>query len=67
MRKLMLVGSAMAMFAVGGCSHYVANKGAEYHQAKADQAARHGDYGKAADQERKADRDADRAAAAPLP
>lgn len=67
MRKLMLVGSAMAMFAVGGCSHYMANKSAEYHQAKADKAARRGDYGVAAEHERKAARDEQRAADAPLP
>ena len=66
MRKLVFVGSALAMLG-GGCSHYVASKGEAYHEAKAERASARGDYGKAADQERKAARDADRAATAPIP
>jgi hypothetical protein len=65
MRKLVLVGSALAM--LGGCSHYVSRQGEAYHEAKAERASARGDYGKAAEHERKAARDAERAASAPLP
>ncbi len=66
MRKLLMLASTIGLLGIG-CSHYVERKGVEYHQAKADKAAAHGDYYQAADQERKADVDRDRAASAPLP
>jgi hypothetical protein len=65
MRKIVIAG-LMTLF-VGGCSHYAASKSADYHQQKADRAAERGNYGVAADQQRKADVDRDRAATAPLP
>jgi hypothetical protein len=66
MRKLLMLAGTFGLLA-GGCSHYAERRAAEYHQAKADRAARHGNYYKAAREERKADIDRERAAEAPLP
>ncbi len=49
------------------CSHTVDSARTEYHQTRAEHAAQHGNYAKAADQERKAHIDARKAATAPLP
>ena len=67
MHKLTFIGGALAVLLAGGCSHYVASKGEAYHESKAERASARGDYGKAAEEERKAARDAERAATAPMP
>jgi hypothetical protein len=67
MGKLMFVGGALAMLLGSGCSHYVASKGEAINQAKANEARARGDYGKAEEYQRKADRDAARAAGAVIP
>ena len=69
MRKIGWALGAGALFALGavGCSHSMGEAKADYHQERADSAASHGNYYKAADQQRKADIDRDKAATAPLP
>lgn len=69
MRKLILaVGAAASLgLCAFGCSHTVDSARADYHRSRAEHAAEHGDYAKAADQQRKADIDQSKAATAPLP
>jgi hypothetical protein len=58
MRKVLMMGAALTMLGAGfGCSRSFDRAKADYHQNRADSAARHGHYYKAADQERKADID----------
>ncbi|HEX4456461.1 MAG TPA: hypothetical protein VIA18_00745 [Polyangia bacterium] len=61
--------SATSMLALGavGCSHTVDQARADYHQDKADRAADHGRYIKAAHEQRAADIDERKAEEAPLP
>jgi sRNA-binding protein len=65
----MLAFGAVAALAVGalGCSHSLHEAKAEYHQNRAERAAEHGNYYKAAHEERKANRDEYKANSAPLP
>ena len=69
MRKLMLAFGAVSALALGGfgCSHTVHEAKAEYHQDRADSAAEHGNYYKAAHEERKAQHEERKADYAPLP
>jgi hypothetical protein len=69
MRKLMLAFGAVSALTLGafGCSHSLHEAKADYHQDRADRAAEHGNYYKAAREERKADRDEMKADSAPLP
>lgn len=69
MRKLMLALTAVSTLALGafGCSHSLREAKADYHQDRAERAAEHGNYYKAAREERKADRDQRKADYAPLP
>lgn len=50
-----------------GCSHSLHEAKADYHQGRADRAAEHGNYYKAAREEDKAQRDERKADSAPLP
>ena len=69
MRKLMLSLAACGTLSLAafGCSHTVEEAKADYHQDKADRAAEHGRYYKAAREEHAADRDKVKADEAPLP
>lgn len=69
MRKLMLALGALSALGLAafGCSHSLHEAKADYHQERADRAAEHGNYYKAAHEERKADRDQSKADYAPLP
>jgi hypothetical protein len=69
MRTLMLAFGAVSALTLGafGCSHSLHEAKADYHQDRADRAAEHGNYYKAAREERKADRDEMKADSAPLP
>jgi sRNA-binding protein len=69
MRKVMLAFGAVSALALGafGCSHTMHEAKAEYHQDRADSAAEHGDYDKAAREENKAQRDESKPDYAPLP
>jgi hypothetical protein len=69
MRKLILAFGAVSALALGafGCSHSLHEAKADYHQNRADRAAEHGNYYKAAREERKADVDQAKANSAPLP
>ncbi len=69
MRKWMLAMSAGSLLALGafGCSHTVDQARADYHQDKAERAADHGLYDKAAREQRAADIDEHKAEEAPLP
>ncbi|MCA1664804.1 MAG: hypothetical protein LC659_11130 [Myxococcales bacterium] len=65
----MMLALGVSALAVGafGCSHSLREAKADYHQDRANRAAAHGDYYKAAREERKADRDQIKADSAPLP
>lgn len=69
MHKLMLALGAAATLALAGfgCSHSIEQAKADYHQDRANRAAEHGRYYKAAREEHKADRDQIKADEAPLP
>ena len=69
MRKLMLSLAACGALGLAafGCSHTVDEAKADYHQNRADRAAAHGDYYKAARQEHAAQHDQVKADEAPLP
>ena len=69
MRKWMLAMSAASMLGLGafGCSHSVDEARADYHHDKAERAAEHGRYDKAAREQRAADIDERKAEEAPLP
>lgn len=69
MHKLMLALGAASMLALGafGCSHSLEQAKADYHQDRADRAAEHGHYYKAAREEHKANREQIKADEAPLP
>jgi sRNA-binding protein len=69
MRKLVLALGAVAALAIGafGCSHALHEAKADYHQDRADRAAEHGNYYKAAREEHKANREERKADEAPLP
>ena len=69
MRKWMLAMSAASLLGLGavGCSHSVDEARADYHQDKAERAAEHGRYDKAAREQRAADIDERKAEEAPLP
>ena len=69
MRKLALAFGAVSALTLGafGCSHSLHEAKADYHQDRAERAAEHGNYYKAAREERKADRDERKADEAPLP
>jgi hypothetical protein len=69
MRKLMLSLAAAGTLALAafGCSHTVEEAKADYHQDKADRAADHGRYDKAAREQNAADRNQVKADEAPLP
>lgn len=68
MRRVMLAVGAAATLAVGafGCAHAY-RAGAEYHQDRAERAAEHGHFAKAAHEERKAAHDEHRADRSLLP
>lgn len=69
MRKLMLAMGAVSMLGFGafGCSHSLHEAKADYHQDRADRAASHGNYYKAAREEHAAQREERKADYAPLP
>ncbi len=69
MRKLMVGIGVAATLALGalGCSHTVDNARAGYHEQRAESAAQHGNYAKAAQHENKAAIDRSKAETAPLP
>ena len=69
MRKLMLAFGAVSALTLGafGCSHSLHEAKADYHQDRAEHAAEHGNYYKAAREEHKAQRDEVKADEAPLP
>jgi hypothetical protein len=68
MRTLLLSASLLMGVAggLGACAH-IDRERAEYHERKAERAARHGHYYKAAREERKADRAREDAYYDPLP
>ncbi len=56
MRKLLMLSAALGMLGAGlGCSRSLDRARANYHENRADRAASHGRYEKAAREERKAD------------
>jgi hypothetical protein len=65
MRLLSILIAASALFV--GCSRSVERAEAHYYQRRADKAAEHGRYYKAAREQEKADRHRENAAEAPLP
>jgi hypothetical protein len=67
MRKLMLAAASALALGAFGCSHTVHEAKAEYHQSRADSAAEHGRYNKAAREENKAQHEQSKADYAPLP
>jgi hypothetical protein len=69
MRKLMLAMGAVSALAMSafGCSHAIHQAKADYHEDRADRAARHGHFGKAIREEEKADREERKADRAVLP
>ena len=67
MRTLSILLSVGALALVSGCSHTVERAEAHYYQNRADSAAAHGDYYKAAREQYKSDRAAEKAEEAPLP
>jgi hypothetical protein len=69
MRKLVLAVGAVSALALGafGCSHSLHEAKADYHQERAESAAEHGNYDKAAHEEHKAAREENKADNAPLP
>lgn len=69
MHKSILAFGAVSMLALGGfgCSHSLHEAKAEYHEGRAERAAEHGNYDKAAREEHKAQRDEVKAETAPLP
>lgn len=69
MHKLILAFGAVSALALGsfGCSHSLHEAKADYHQNRAERAAEHGNYYKAAREEHKANREERRADEAPLP
>ena len=69
MRKLMLSLGAVSALAIGafGCSHSLHEAKADYHHDRAERAADHGHYIKAAREERKSEREEIKADNAPLP
>ncbi len=69
MRKLMIGTGVAATLALGafGCSHTVDNARASYHESRAESAASHGNYAKAAEHQNKAEIDRSKAETAPLP
>jgi hypothetical protein len=69
MRKLMLFTGVAVTLALGafGCSHTIDTERANYHESRAESAARHGDYAKAAEHQRKEEIDRSKAETAPLP
>jgi hypothetical protein len=69
MRKLVLAMGAVSALALGafGCSHSLHEAKADYHQDRAERAAEHGNYYKAAREERRADHEERKADNAPLP
>ena len=69
MQRIMLAIGAAATLAMGafGCSHSLNRARAEYHEDKAERAAEHGHYYKAAREERKAQHDEYKAETSPLP
>jgi len=67
MKVAAIFAGIVSVFALGaGCAHYDAQR-AEYHQARARQAAQQGDYHSAAREERKAERAYEEADEDPLP
>jgi sRNA-binding protein len=67
MRKLVLAMGAVLALGAFGCSHSLREAKADYHQDRADRAAEHGNYYKAAREEHKANREERKADYAPLP
>jgi hypothetical protein len=68
MRKLVLtLGVSALAFGAFGCSHSLHEAKADYHQNRADRAAEHGRYDKAAREEHKAEHEDRKADYAPLP
>ncbi len=69
MRKLMVSLAACGVLGLAafGCSHSMEEAKADYHQDKAERAADHGRYDKAAREQNAADRDKVKADEAPLP
>lgn len=66
MRLALAIAFGFVSLGVMGCAH-VDRERAEYHEDKARRAANHGDYHKAAREERKADHLEHRAETDPLP
>lgn len=66
MRLAAIFAGIVSVFGFAACAHQDAQR-AEYHQAKARQAADRGDYGRAAHEERKAQRAYQQADQDPLP
>lgn len=69
MRKMVLAMSAVGALTLGafGCSHSMEQAKADYHHDKAERAAEHGHFIKAAHEQHKANIDEDKAESAPLP
>ena len=67
MRKLILAAASALALGAFGCSHTYHEAKADYHQNRADAAAEHGNYYKAAHEQQKADVDHSKADYAPLP
>ncbi len=66
MKFAAIFAGIMSVFGFAGCAHYDANR-AEYHEAKARQAADQGDYHRAARESRKAEHAYEQAEQDPLP
>lgn len=67
MRTLLALTAAAGLLAATGCSRTVERTEAHYYQHRADSAAEHGRYYKAAREQDKADRAYERSEEAPLP
>jgi hypothetical protein len=67
MRTLILAAATALSLGALGCSHTYHEAKADYHQNRADSAAEHGNYYKAAHEQQKADTDQAKANYAPLP
>ena len=69
MRKLMVALGTVSALALGafGCSHTYNEAKADYHESRAEHAAEHGNYDKAAREQHKAQTDEAKADYAPLP